>query len=128
MLNGLCASNPDYGIKMVKKSLYEAAWILGLIAGIVCILFALFSFLGNIPEILEKPIKGLTGMVSAGILGIMGFLILGAARMTKAGGKRATTGGIFLLIFGFVAYLVGGAIGAVAAILTGLLVIIARYV
>lgn len=113
---------------MVKKSLYEAAWILGLIAGIVCILFALFSFLGYIPEILEKPIKGLTGMVSAGILGIMGFLILGAARMTKAGGKRATTGGIFLLIFGFVAYLVGGAIGAVAAILTGLLVIIARYV
>jgi len=113
---------------MVKKSLYEAAWILGLIAGIVCILFALFSFLGYIPEILEKPIKGLTGMVSAGILGIMGFLILGAARMTKTGGKRATTGGIFLLIFGFVAYLVGGAIGAFAAILTGLLVIIARYV
>ncbi|MFB0567729.1 MAG: hypothetical protein ACETVM_04005 [Candidatus Bathyarchaeia archaeon] len=113
---------------MVKKSLYEAAWILGLIAGIVCILFALFSFLGYIPEILEKPIKGLAGMVSAGILGIMGFLILGAARMTKTGGKRATTGGIFLLIFGFVAYLVGGAIGAVAAILTGLLVIIAKYV
>jgi hypothetical protein len=113
---------------MVKKSLYEAAWILGLIAGIVCILFALFGFLGYIPEILEKPIEGLTGMVSAGILGIMGFLILGASRMTRAGGKRATTGGIFLLIFGFVAYLVGGAIGAVAAILTGLLVIIARYV
>jgi hypothetical protein len=61
-----------HGIKMVKKSLYEAAWILGLIAGIVCILFALFSFLGYIPEILEKPIKGLTGIVSAGVLGILG--------------------------------------------------------
>ena len=113
---------------MVKRSLYEAAWILGLIAGIVCILFALFSFFGYIPEILEKPIKGLTGIVSAGVLGVMGFLILSAARMTKAGGKRSTTGGIFLLIFGFVAYLVWGAIGAVIAILTGLLAIIARYV
>jgi hypothetical protein len=113
---------------MVKRSLYEAAWILGLIAGIVCILFALFSFLGYIPEILEKPIKGLTGMVSSGVLGIMGFLILGAARMTKSGGEKATTGGIFLLIFGVVAYLVGGAIGAVIAILTGILAIIARYV
>jgi hypothetical protein len=113
---------------MVKRSLYEAAWILGLIAGVVCILFALFSFLGYIPEILERPIKGLTGMVSAGVLGLLGFLILGAARMTKAGGKRATTGGIFMLIFGFVAYMVGGAIGAVIAILTGILVIIAKYV
>jgi hypothetical protein len=116
------------GIKMVKRSLYEAAWILGLIAGIVCILFALFSFLDYIPEILEKPIKGLTGMVSAAVLGILGFLILGAARMTKSGGEKATTGGIFLLIFGVVAYLVGGAIGAAIAILTGLLAIIARYV
>jgi len=113
---------------MVKRSLYEAAWILGLVAGIVCILFALFSFLGYVPEILEKPVKGLTGMVTAGVLGFLGFLILGAARMTKAGGKRATTGGIFLLIFGFVAYLVGGTIGAVIAIFTGLLVIIAKYV
>ena len=113
---------------MVKRSLYEAVWILGLIAGIVCILFALLSFFGYIPEILEKPIKGLTGMVSAGILGVLGFLILGAARMTKAGGEKATTGGIFLLIFGFVAYLVGGAIGAAIAVLTGLLAIIARYV
>lgn len=112
----------------MKRTLYEAAWILGLVAGIVCILFALFSFLGYIPEILEKPIKGLTGIVSAGVLGILGFLILGAARMTKAGGKKATTVGIFLLIFGFVAYLVGGAIGAVIAILAGLLAIIARYV
>jgi hypothetical protein len=113
---------------MVKRTLYEAAWILGLIAGIVCILFAIFSFLGYIPEILEKPIKGLTGIVSASVLGILGFLILGAARMTKAGGKKTTAGGIFLLIFGVVAYLVGGAIGAAIAILTGLLVIIARYV
>ncbi len=113
---------------MVKRSLYEAAWILGLIGGIVCILFALFSFLGYIPQVLEKPIKGLTGLVGAGVLGILGFLILGAARMTKAGGKKANTGGIFLLIFGVVAYLVGGAIGAVIAILTGLLVIVARYV
>jgi len=113
---------------MVKRSLYEAAWILGLIAGIVCILFALFSFFGHIPEILGKPIKDLTGIVGAGVLGVMGFLILGAARMTKAGGKRSTTGGVFLLIFGFVAYLVGGAIGAVIAILTGLLAIIARHV
>jgi len=113
---------------MVKRTLYEASWILGLIAGIVCILFAIFSFLGYIPEILEKPIKGFTGLVSAGVLGILGFFILGAARMTKAGGKRATNGGIFLLIFGVVAYLVGGAIGAAIAILTGLLIIIARYV
>jgi len=113
---------------MVKKSLYEAAWILGLIAGIVCILFAVFSFFGYIPGILEKPVKVFTGMVSAGVLGVLGFLILGAARMTKAGGKKATTGGIFLLIFGFVAYLVGGEIGAVIAILAGLLAIIARYV
>ncbi len=113
---------------MVKRSLYEAAWILGLIAGVVCILFALFSFFDYMPEILEKPIKGLTGMVSAGVLGGLGFLILGAARMTKAGGKRATTGGIFMLIFGFVAYLVGGAIGASISIFTGLLAVIARYV
>jgi len=113
---------------MVKRTLYEATWILGLIAGIVCILFAVFSFLGYIPEILEKPIKGLTGMVSAGVLGILGFLILGAARMAKAGGKKATTGGIFMLIFGVAAYLVGGAIGAAIAVLTGLLAIIARYV
>ena len=112
---------------MVKKSLYEAAWILGLIAGIVCILFAILSFLGDVPEILEKPVRGITGMVSAGILGIMGFLILGAARITKAGGKSAFTGGILLLIFGFVAYLVGGAIGAVVAILSGLLVLITKY-
>ena len=112
----------------MKKTIYEAVWILGLIAGIVCVLFAIFSFLGYIPEILEKPIKGLTGIVSAGVLGILGFLILGAARMTKAGGNKATTGGIFLLIFGVVAYLVGGAIGAAIAILTGLLAIIAEYV
>ena len=120
--------NPIHGIKMVKRTLYEATWILGLIAGIVCILFALFSFFGYIPEILEKPIKGLTGMVSAGVLGVLGFLIFGAARTIKAGGKKATTGGIFLLIFGFAAYLVGGAIGAVVAILAGLLAVIARYI
>ncbi len=113
---------------MVKRSLYEAAWILGLIAGIVCILFALLSFLGYIPEIFDKPVKGLTGMVSAGVLGALGFLILGAARMTKTGGEKATTGGILLLIFGFMAYLVGGAIGAVLTVLTGLLAIIAKYV
>jgi len=113
---------------MVKRSLYEAAGILGLIAGVVCILFAFFSFFDHIPEILEKPIKCLTGIVSAGILGGLGFLILGAARMTKAGGKKATTGGIFMLIFGFVAYLVGDTIGASISILTGLLAIIARYV
>ena len=112
---------------MVKRSLYEAAWILGLIAGIVCMLFALLRFLGYIPKILEKPIIGLTGMVSAAVLGILCFLILGAARMTKTGGKSATTGGVFLLIFGCVAYLVGGDIGAIIAILTGLLVIIVRY-
>ena len=113
---------------MAKKSLYEAAWILGLIGGIVCILFALLSFLGYLPEILDKPIKGLTGIVSAVILGIMGFIIMGAARMAKVGGERATTGGIFLLIFGCVAYLVGGAIGAGIAVLAGLLAVIARYV
>ena len=113
---------------MVKRTLYEATWILGLIAGIVCMLFALLSFLGYIPEIFEKPIRGLTGMVGAAILGVLGFLILGAARTTKTGGKKATTGGIFLLIFGFVAYLVGGAIGAAIAILAGLLAIVTRYV
>ncbi len=113
---------------MVKRSLYEAAWILGLIAGVLCILFAFFSFFGHIPEILEKPIKGITGMVNAGVLGGLGFLILGAARMTKTGGKKATTGGIFMLIFGFVAYLVGGEIGASISIFTGLLAIIARYI
>ncbi|UCH69830.1 MAG: hypothetical protein JSV29_06205, partial [Candidatus Bathyarchaeota archaeon] len=80
------------------------------------------------PEILERPIKGLTGIVRASVLGILGFLILGAARMTKAGGKKATNGGIFVLIFGVVAYLVGGGIGAAIAILTGLLAIITRYV
>jgi hypothetical protein len=112
---------------MVKRTLYEAAWILGLIAGIVCILFALFGFLGHIPEILEKPIGGFTGMVSAVVLGVSGVLILGAARMINAGGKRATSGGIFLLIFGFVAYLMGGAIGAVVAILAGLLAIFVRH-
>lgn len=112
---------------MAKKSLYDAAWILGLVAGIVCILFAIFSFFGYVPEILEKPIKGFTGLVSAGILGIMGFLILGAAQIAKAGGKSASTGGILLLVFGFVAYLAGGAIGAIAAVLSGLLVLIARY-
>ena len=111
---------------MVKRTLYEAAWILGLIAGIVCILFAIFSFLGDVPEIVEKPLKGLTGMVSSGVLGVLGFLILGFARMAKAGGKKATTGGVFLLIFGVVAYLVGGAIGAVMAILAGLMAIIAE--
>jgi hypothetical protein len=115
-------------LKMVNKSLYEAAWVLGLIAGIVCILFALLNFFGYMPEIFEKPIKGLTGMVSAGILGILGGLILGAARMTRGKGEKATTGGVFLLIFGVVAYLAGGAIGAVIAILAGLLTIIARYV
>lgn len=113
---------------MVKRSLYDAAWILGLIAGIVCLFFALFSFFGYMPEVFEKPVKGLTGMVSTGVLGVMGFLILGAARMTKGGGKKANTGGIFLLIFGFAAYLVGGAIGSVLAMLTGLLAIFARYI
>ena len=66
-------------------------------------------------------------MISAVILGVLGFLILGAARMTKTGRKRTATGGIFLLIFGFVANLVAGAIGAVVAILTGLVAIVARY-
>lgn len=113
---------------MTKRKLYEATWILGLIAGLVCMLFAFISFFGHMPEILEKPLKGLTGMISDGILGVLGFLIMGTARITKAGGKKATTGGILLLIFGFAAYLVGGAIGASIAILTGLLLIITRYV
>jgi hypothetical protein len=113
---------------MVKTSLYEITQILGLIGGIMCLLFALLSFLGYVPEILEKPIKGLTGMISAGVLGIMGFFILGAARMTKNGGQRATKGGIFLLIFGCVAYLMGGAIGATLTLLTGLLVVIVRHI
>jgi hypothetical protein len=113
---------------MVKRTLYEATWILGLISGIVCILIAILSFLGYILEILEKPSEGLTGIASAGVLGILGFLILGAARMTKAGSKKTTNGGIFLLILGVAAYLAGGTIGATIAILTGLLAIIARYV
>lgn len=112
----------------MKRSQYAVFWMLGLVAGAACILFALLSGLGYAPEILAKPIKSLTGMVSAGILGIMGFLILGAARMTKTGGHRATTGGVFMLIFGFVAYLAGGAIGATLALLTGLIVVISRYV
>jgi hypothetical protein len=112
---------------MTKKSLYEAAWILGLLAGIICILFPILGFLGDLPDILERPVKGITDLVSALILIILAFIILGAARMTKSGGEKATTGGLFLIIFGFVAYLVGGGIGAFAAILAGLLAIIARH-
>ena len=113
---------------MVKKTTYKAIYFLGLISGIVCILLAIFSFLGYIPEIFEVPVKGFTGIVSSFILGISGFFILGAARMTKVGVKRATEGGIILLVFGCVAYFTGGAIGAALAILAGLLAIIVRYV
>jgi hypothetical protein len=111
----------------MKKTLFESAWILGLLAGIVCILFAFINFSGYILEVFEKPIKSLSGIVSASILGVLGFLILGAARIIKTGYKKANTGGVYMLIFGFVAHLVGGAIGAVMAILTGLLAIIAKY-
>jgi len=113
---------------LVKRSVFEAAWILGLLAGIICILFAILGVLGVIPEILEKPIKSLTDIVSALILGILAFIIMAAARMTKSGGRRATTGGLLLLIFGFAAYLMGGAMGALVAILAGVIAIIARYV
>jgi len=113
---------------MVKRPLFEAAWILGLLAGIICIFFAILGVLGDIPELLQKPIKSLTDMVSALILGILAFMIIGASRMTRSGGGRATTGGLLLLIFGFAAYLMGGAMGALLAILAGLIAIIARYV
>jgi hypothetical protein len=66
-------------------------------------------------------------MIGAIILGIISVLILGAARMTRSGGQRATTGGFYLLIFGCVAYLVGGAIGATLTLFTGVLAVVARY-
>lgn len=117
-----------FGIKMVKKGFYNLVWSLGLISGIVCMLFAIFAFLGYMPDILDKPIKGITGMTGAVVLGFFGFLILGAARMTKARGKKANNGGILLVIFGVVAYFVGGSIGSVLAILAGLLIIFAKYI
>ena len=112
---------------MAKKSLLEAAWILRLLGGVACLLFAVLNVLGFLPEILERPVKAITNLVSALILSVLAFIILGVAQMTKSGGEKATTGGLFLIIFGFVAYLVGGGIGAFAAILAGLLVIIARH-
>ena len=114
-------------MEMAKRTSYKAIYVLGLISGIVCILFAVFNLLGYIPEIFDVPIKGFTGIVSSVILGISGFFILGAARMTKAGGKKATKGGILLLIFGCIAYFTGGAIGPAIAILAGLLAIIAIH-
>jgi hypothetical protein len=114
-------------ITTMKRTIYRAAGFLGLLAGLLCLVFAVLSFLGHIPELFASPLGGLTRMVNAAILGITGFLILGAARMTKSGGHRATTGGIYLLIFGVVAYLVGGAIGATLTLVTGVLAITARY-
>lgn len=113
---------------MAKKALYEAAWILGLIGGIICILFAVLNGIGQTAEILfgKSILKGLTGIANAAILGILGFLIIGTARITRAGGQKAITGGIFLLIFGVVAYLVGSEIGAAITVLTGILALIAK--
>lgn len=111
----------------MKRTLYQAAGVLGLLAGVLCLVFAVLSFLGHVPELFASPLHGLASMVSAVVLGITGILILGAARMAKSGGQRATTGGVFLLIFGVVAYLVGGAVGASLTLLTGLLAVTARY-
>jgi len=113
---------------MAKKTLYEAAWILGLIGGIVCILFAVLNGIGQTAAILlgKSIFKGLTSIANAAILGVLGFLIIGAARITRAGGQKAITGGVLLLIFGVVAYLVGGGIGAAITVLTGILAIIAK--
>jgi hypothetical protein len=113
---------------MMKRTLYKAAGGLGFLAGVLCLLFAVLSFLGHVPVLFASPLHGLASMVGAVILGITGILILGAARMTKSGGQRATTGGIFLLIFGVVAYLVGGAVGASLTFFTGVLAVTARYV
>ena len=87
----------------------------------------MLSFLGHVPELFDSPLHGLASMVSAIILGITGVLILGAARMAKSGGQRATTGGIYLLIFGCVAYLVGGAMAASLTLFTGLVAVVTRY-
>jgi hypothetical protein len=94
----------------MKRTIYQTAGLLGLLAGLLCLLFAVLSFLGHVPDLFASPL-----------------LILGAARMTRSGGQRATTGGIYLLIFGCVAYLVGGAIGATLTLLTGVLAVMARY-
>jgi hypothetical protein len=113
-----------------KKALYEAAWILGLIGGVVCILFAILEGLSATNTIIlgNPNVKGLTGIVNAAILGILGIFIIGVARMTRAGGERATISGVLLLVFGFVAYLVGGEVGAIITILTGILALVAKYV
>jgi len=114
-------------MKMVKRTLYRIAWMLGLVSGGVYLLFALFGFFSHLPEIVENPVKSLTNLVSAGILGIMGFLILDAARLTKNGGQEATRGGVFMLIFGLVAYTVGGMMGATLGFFAGLIIIVTRY-
>jgi hypothetical protein len=94
---------------------------------LLCLLFAVLSFLGHVPDLFASPLRGIESLIGAIILGITGVLILGAARMTRSGGQRATTGGSYLLIFGCVAYLVGGAIGATLTLLTGVLAVMARY-
>jgi hypothetical protein len=109
-----------------KRALHKTAWTLGLIASIVCILFSLLHFIGYAPNILKKPLKNLTGIVSAGILSVLGFLMMSVTQLIKSGGKRAHTGGLLLLIFGFIAYLVGGAIGAIIAPMTGLLTLLTQ--
>jgi hypothetical protein len=111
----------------MKRTLYQTAGLLGLLAGLLCLLFAVLRFLGHVPNVFASPLRGLESLIGAIILGITSILILGAARMTRSGGQQATTGGIYLLIFGCVAYLVGGAIGATLTLFTGLLVVVARY-
>ena len=111
----------------MKRTIYKTAGLLGLLAGLLCLIFAVLSFLGHVPDLFASPLRGIESMIGAIILGITGVLILGAARMTRSGGQRATTGGVYLLIFGCVAYLVGGAIGATLTLFTGLLAVVAQY-
>jgi hypothetical protein len=112
-----------------NKTLYETAWILGLIGGIICILFAVLKALNIAITIFEGPsFKDLSSIINAIVLGILGILILTFARMTRAGGEKAVTGGVFLLVLGLAAYLVGGGAGAVITILTSILAIIAKHI
>jgi len=115
---------------LTKKALYEAARILGLIGGAVCLLFAILRGLNSTAAIIlgNPNVKGFTGIVNAAILGILGILIMGVANMTRAGGERAIASGVLLLIFGLVAYLLGGEVGATITMLTGILAIVAKYV
>lgn len=115
---------------MTKKALYEAAWILGLIGGVICVLFAILKGISATTTIIlgNPNVKGFTSIVNAAILGILGIFIIGVAHMTRAGGERAIAGGVLLLVFGLVAYVLGGEVGAIITMLTGILALVAKYV